>query len=50
MAIDVGALRLCLVTDRRLGRGRALAEIVAAAVRGGVTMVQLREVVSKGFP
>ena len=43
MAIDVGALRLCLVTDRRLGRGRALAEIVAAAVRGGATMVQLRE-------
>lgn len=43
MAIDIGALRLCLVTDGRLGRGRALAEIVAAAVRGGATMVQLRE-------
>jgi len=43
MAVDVGALRLCLVTDRKLGRGRALAEIVAAAVRGGATMVQLRE-------
>jgi len=35
--------RLCLVTDRRLGGGRALEDIVAAAVRGGVTLVQLRE-------
>jgi thiamine-phosphate pyrophosphorylase len=43
MTLDVGALRLCLVTDRGLGRGRALAEIVAAAARGGATMVQLRE-------
>jgi thiamine-phosphate pyrophosphorylase len=43
MAIEIGALRLCLVTDRGLGRGRALADIVAAAVRGGATMVQLRE-------
>ena len=35
--------RLCLVTDRALARARPLTEIVAAAVRGGVTMVQLRE-------
>ena len=35
--------RLCLVTDRGLARGRPLAEVAAAAVRGGVTMVQLRE-------
>lgn len=34
---------LCLVTDRDLAKGRALADVVAAAVRGGVTMVQLRE-------
>jgi len=34
---------LCLVTDRALAGGRAVAEIVAAAVKGGVTMVQLRE-------
>ncbi len=34
---------LCLVTDRGLARGRPLAEVVGAAVRGGVTMVQLRE-------
>ena len=34
---------LCLVTDRVLADGRALTEIVAAAVKGGVTMVQLRE-------
>jgi thiamine-phosphate pyrophosphorylase len=35
--------RLCLVTDRDLGRGRRLDSIVAAAIRGGVSMVQLRE-------
>ena len=34
---------LCLVTDRTLARGRALADVVAAAIKGGVTMVQLRE-------
>jgi len=35
--------RLCLVTDRALAGGRSLAKIVAAAVKGGVTMVQLRD-------
>jgi len=35
--------RLYLVTDRALAGGRPLEEIVAAAVRGGVTAVQLRE-------
>jgi thiamine-phosphate pyrophosphorylase len=35
--------RLCLVTSRDLAAGRSLAEVVAAAVAGGVTMVQLRE-------
>ena len=34
---------LYLVTDRVLSRGRATAEIVRAAVTGGVTCVQLRE-------
>ena len=34
---------LYLVTDRRLAGGRPLEEVVAAAVRGGVTAVQLRE-------
>ncbi|HEU6437133.1 MAG TPA: thiamine phosphate synthase [Nitratidesulfovibrio sp.] len=32
-----------LVTDRALCRGRALADVVAATVAGGVTVVQLRE-------
>ncbi len=36
-------LTLCLVTDRRLAGSRPLTEVVAAAVRGGVTAVQLRE-------
>lgn len=35
--------RLCLVTDRGLAGGRAMTEIVAAAMRGGASMVQLRE-------
>jgi thiamine-phosphate pyrophosphorylase len=34
---------LYLVTDRGLARGRAILEIVTAAVDGGVTVVQLRE-------
>lgn len=37
------ALELYLVTDRALSIGRPLLDIVSAAVRGGVTMVQLRE-------
>ncbi len=36
-------LSLYLVTDRSLSLGRPLAEIVENAVKGGVTMVQLRE-------
>jgi thiamine-phosphate pyrophosphorylase len=39
-AVDV---RLYLVTDATLSRGRALAEVVRQAVAGGVTVVQLRE-------
>jgi thiamine-phosphate pyrophosphorylase len=35
--------RLYLVTDRVLARGRSIAWVVEAAVRGGVTAVQLRE-------
>ena len=34
---------LMLITDRTLSRGRSLEDVVAAAVRGGVTAVQLRE-------
>ena len=34
---------LYLVTDRSLARGRATADVVRAAVAGGVTCVQLRE-------
>ncbi len=43
MVSDPHIWRLCLVTDRSLARGRALQEIVSKAVRGGVSMVQLRE-------
>ncbi|MFP4390796.1 MAG: thiamine phosphate synthase, partial [Desulfococcaceae bacterium] len=35
--------RLYLVTDRTLARGRAVPEVVSAAVSGGVTCVQARE-------
>jgi thiamine-phosphate pyrophosphorylase len=34
---------LYLVTDRGLSLGRSTLEVVRAAVRGGVTCVQLRE-------
>lgn len=34
---------LCLVTDSHLSRGRSSLEVVAAAIRGGVTLVQYRE-------
>jgi thiamine-phosphate pyrophosphorylase len=43
MKLDPKSLRLCLVTDRRLAGARPLIDIVAAAIRGGATMVQLRE-------
>ena len=43
MALIPNPYPLCLVTDRSLSNGRALIDIVAAGVRGGVTMVQLRE-------
>lgn len=36
-------LSLYLVTDRNLSLGRSLEEVVSEAVKGGVTMVQLRE-------
>jgi thiamine-phosphate pyrophosphorylase len=36
-------LRLYLVTDRALAKGRPLAEVVGQAVAGGVTVVQLRD-------
>jgi thiamine-phosphate pyrophosphorylase len=34
---------LCLVTDRHRSAGRPVEEIVEAAVKGGVGLVQLRE-------
>ncbi|MFO7654613.1 MAG: thiamine phosphate synthase [Candidatus Krumholzibacteriia bacterium] len=34
---------LYLVTDRALARGRSLPDLVSAAIRGGVTVVQIRE-------
>ena len=37
------ALKLYLVTDRDLSLGRSLEEVVSEAVKGGVTIVQLRE-------
>ena len=36
-------LKLYLVTDRRFLNGRRLVDVVQEAVKGGVTMVQLRE-------
>ena len=39
---------LYLVTDPELARGRKLTDVVAAAVRGGVTLVQLRDKHAEG--
>jgi thiamine-phosphate pyrophosphorylase len=36
-------IRLYLVTDRKRTRGRPLTEVVAAALRGGIEAVQVRE-------
>lgn len=41
--MNIESLKLYLVTDRSLSLGRSLEEIVTLAVKGGVTMVQLRE-------
>ena len=43
MMIQLSVCRLCLVTDCAFLGGRTLADVVAAALRGGVSMVQLRE-------
>ncbi|MCC6948516.1 MAG: thiamine phosphate synthase [Bradyrhizobiaceae bacterium] len=43
MSLARNALTLCLVTDRSFLRGTSLTDVVAAAVRGGATSVQLRE-------
>ena len=43
MRLQPEHLRVCLVTDRSLARGRSLVDVVGAALRGGATMVQLRE-------
>ena len=39
---------LYLVIDPELARGRALTDLIAAAVRGGVTLVQLRDKHAEG--
>lgn len=41
--LNPDVLRLYLVTDQSLTRGRPLADVVAAAVQGGASCVQLRE-------
>lgn len=41
--MDRNLLKLYLVTDRGFLHGRELEDVVCSAVRGGVTMVQLRE-------
>ncbi len=43
MAAPKADFSLYLVTDQRLSGGRPLVDVVAAALRGGVTAVQLRE-------
>ena len=43
-ALDLrAALRLMVITDRRLARGRSTREIATQALRGGATALQLRD-------
>lgn len=42
-AFNEQSLRLYLVTDRAAASGRSISDVVLEAVKGGVTMVQLRE-------
>ena len=45
-AVDLdlrAALRLMVIADRRLARGRTHQEIVRQALRGGATSIQLRD-------
>ena len=41
--LDPQRLRLCVITDRRLARGRATATVVRQALAGGAPMILLRE-------
>ncbi|MBM3933757.1 MAG: thiamine phosphate synthase [SAR202 cluster bacterium] len=43
MTSQIALPALCLVTDRLRSLGRPIEDVVAAAVEGGVNMVQLRE-------
>jgi len=36
-------VRLCVITDRSLSRGRDVQEVVSAAIRGGAQMIQFRD-------
>jgi len=36
-------VRLCVITDRSLSRGRGFEEVVSAAIRGGARMIQFRD-------
>ena len=36
-------VRLCVITDRALSRGRGVQEVVSAAIRGGAQMIQFRD-------
>jgi len=43
VSLDPARCRVCVITDRRLARGRALRELVQQALAGGADMIQLRE-------
>jgi thiamine-phosphate pyrophosphorylase len=44
--ITSDACRLCVITDRQVGRGLSHFEIAAQAVEGGASMIQLRDKVA----
>jgi thiamine-phosphate pyrophosphorylase len=40
---QLSQVRLCVITDRALSRGRSFEDIVKAAIRGGAQMIQFRD-------
>jgi thiamine-phosphate pyrophosphorylase len=43
LRIQLAQVRLCVITDQGLSRGRRFEEVVQAAIRGGAQMIQFRD-------
>jgi len=43
LRIKLAQVRLCVITDKKLSRGRSFVQVTQAAIRGGAEMIQLRD-------